>query len=65
MTLDELLNVVATWPRELQVEFYERSAIREYEAGLSREDADKLTFYECRQHAPIREQLNLRMEEAV
>lgn len=48
-TLGEaILEVVAKWPEEKRVEFEERAAIREYDGGVDRKDAERFAYFEVK-----------------
>ena len=44
---------VHSWPTDVRVEYEERAALKQYDGGMTRENAEWEAYYETRAHHPI------------
>ena len=45
---EAIIEAVRNWPEDLRVAFTERAAIREYDGGQPRQDAERAAYFEVR-----------------
>jgi len=43
-----IIRTVASWPEDARVTWNERAAIREYDGGMDRKDAERFAFFEVK-----------------